>query len=341
MEDNNLGYENLSGPQKTAIFLLAMGEEFTSSFFEKLDEKSIHKIGKHMSEITYISSDILNMVMNDFSRSFDGESNLTVSGRDFLEQVVAKTLPEDTAREVFKVLGSEEVRSAPFSELVFIPSEKLVTRIKDEHPQTIALILTYLPQEKSAEILNLLPEEIKADIAIRILKIGQVQEEVVMELDETLKKDLSRVGGVSKRKFDGVDKLANILNEVDGKTEEYVLSQIDEEDSDLADQIRQKMFVFEDLLQVDDKSFREILQNVDNQGLVRALKTASEELREKIFSNLSERAAEMLKEDMEVLGPVRLKEVEEAQQNIIKIAKKLEAEGRIILVSKGGEDVFV
>jgi len=138
-----------------------------------------------------------------------------------------------------------------------------------------------------------------------------------------------------------VDKLADILNEVDGKTEEYVLSHIEKEDSDIAEKIRQKMFVFEDLLQVDDKSFREILQNIDNEGLVKALKTASEELKEKIFSNLSERAAEMLREDMEVQGPVRLKEVEEAQQNIMRTAKKLEADGRIVLGSKGKEEIFV
>ena len=329
----------LTGPQKAAIFLLAMGEEFTTSFFKGLDEGSIKKIGKHMSDITYISSNVLDVVLGEFLKNFKGDANLAVSGRDFLEQVIGKTLDEETAREVFKVIGDEK-HHVPFSDLVYIPADDLVNMLKGEHPQTIALILSYLPQEKAAEILSVLPEEIKADVAIRILKIGQVQDDIIRELDEALTKDLSKVG-VTTRKFDGVDKLADILNEVDGKTEEYVLAHIEKEDGDLAEKIRQKMFIFEDLLQVDDKSFREILQNIDNEGLVKALKTASEELKEKIFSNLSERAAEMLKEDMEVQGPVRLKEVEEAQQNIMRTAKKLEADGRIVLGSKGKEEIFV
>ena len=329
----------LTGPQKAAIFLLAMGEEFTTSFFKGLDEGSIKKIGKYMSDITYISSNVLDVVLGEFLKNFQGDANLAVSGRDFLEQVVGKTLDEETAREVFKVIGDEK-HHVPFSDLVYIPADDLVNMLKGEHPQTIALILSYLPQEKAAEILSVLPEEIKADVGIRILKIGQVQDDIIRELDEALTKDFSNIG-VTTRKFDGVDKLADILNEVDGKTEEYVLAHIEKEDGDLAEKIRQKMFVFEDLLQVDDKSFREVLQNIDNEGLVKALKTASEELKEKIFSNLSERAAEMLREDMEVQGPVRLKEVEEAQQNIMRTAKKLEADGRIVLGSKGKEEIFV
>ena len=328
----------LSGPQKAAIFLLTMGEELTTSLFKGLDGESIKKVGKHMSEITYIPAEALNPVMGEFLRNFEGDASLPVSGREFLEEVVTKTLDEKAAREVFRSIG-DEGGATPFSDLAYIPADSLVRSIKGEHPQTIALILSYLPQGKAAEILNLLPEELKADIALRILKIGQVQDDVIRELDEAIRNDLSKIGAVT-RKFDGVDTLANILNEVDGKTEEHVLSHIESEDSSLADQIRQKMFIFEDLLQVDDRSFREILQNIDNQTLVKALKTASEELRQKIFSNLSERAADMLKEDMEVVGPVRLKEVEECQQNIIRIAKKLEADGRIALAGKG-EEVFV
>ena len=339
MSDDQLSPGQLSGPQKAAIFLLAMGEEFTMSFFKDLDQNSIKKIGKYMSEITYIPADSVSAVMEEFSSNFDGDVNMAVSGRNFLEQVVTKTLDEETAREVFKVIGDER-GDVPFSDLAYIPSENLVNIIKTEHPQTISLIMSYLPVEKAGEVLNLLPEELKADITFRLLKIGQVQEDLIRELDQALKKDLSKIG-VATRKFDGVDKVANMLNEVDGKTEEFVLSHIEREDPELAEAIRQKMFVFEDLLQIDSKSFREILQNVDNQGLVKALKTASSELQEKMFNNLSERAAEMLREDMEVLGPVRLKEVEEAQQNIIRTAKKLEAEGRIVLVGKGSEDVFV
>ena len=339
MAVGRLNSESLTGPEKAAVFLMAMGEEFTTSFFKGLDEESITKLGRYMSQITYISSEVLNAVMSEFLRNFGSDMNLAVSGRDFLEQVVSKTLDEETAREVFKVIGDERT-DAPFHDLVYVPADNLVNIIKGEHPQTIALILSYLPEEKAAEILRLLPDEMKADIGLRIVKISQVQDDLIRELDEAITKDLSKIG-IATRKFDGVDKLADILNEVDGKTEEYVLSHIEKEDSDIADKIRQKMFIFEDLLQVEDKSFREILQNIDNQGLVKALKTATEDLRQKIFSNLSERAADMLREDMEVVGPVRLREVEEAQQSVIRIAKRLEADGRIILGSKGKEEIFV
>jgi flagellar motor switch protein FliG len=331
--------ESLTGPQKAAIFLLAMGEEFTQSFLKRLDEESIQKIGRCMAEITYIHSDVLDAVLKEFLTSFRNEANISVSGRSFLKTVVAKSLDDETARKVFKAIGDEGANT-PFSDMAYIPAEDLVSIIKEEHPQTIALILSYLPHQKAGEILNLLPEEIKPDVALRIVQIGQVPDDIVMELDEAIKKNLSKVGGAS-RKFDGVEALAGILNQVGGETEEFVLSNIEKEDGDLADLIRQKMFIFEDLLEVDDRSFREILKNIDNQLLIKALKTASEEMKQKIFGNLSERAAAMLKEDMEVMGPVRLKEVEEAQQAIIRAAKTLEGEGKIVLVGKGKEDVLV
>jgi len=318
---------------------LTMGEEFTSTFFKGLDEKSIKKIGKHMAGISYIPADVLNAVMDEFLRNYEKDANLVVSGKEFLEQVVNKTLDAETARDVFKVIGNKNA-SVPFSDLEYIPAEQVMNVIKGEHPQTIALILSYLPQEKAAEILSLFPEGVNSDIAFRIVKIGQVQDEFVNELDKSIRKELSRTEVIT-RKFHGVETLANILNEVDGSTEETVLSHIENEDPELADQIRQRMFVFEDLLLIEDKSFREILQNVDNQSLAKALKTSTEEMKQKIFNNLSERAAEMLKEDIEVMGPIRLKEVEETQQSIIKIAKKLEEEGRIVLAGKGKEDVLV
>ena len=339
MGEKALEYKKLTGPQKAAVFLLAMGEEFTTSFFKKLDQKSIKAVGKYMTGITYIPSDVLNAVMEEFAKNFGKDVDMAVSGSDFVQQVIAKTLDEDTAREVFKVIGDKN-NNTPFSDLAFIPVENLVNVIKGEHPQTIALILSYLPNERAAEAMGLFQEGIRADIAIRIANTGSVQEDLVKELDETIKKDLSGLG-TTTRKFDGVEKLASILNEVDGVTEESVIAHIEKEDNDLAEAIRQKMFIFEDLISVDDKSFREILQNVGNDVVSKALKTATEEMKEKIFGNLSERAAEMLKEDLEVMGPVRLRDVEESQQQIIRVAKKLEAEGRIVLGGKGKEDVFV
>ncbi len=335
---DKLASHKLSGPQKAAILLLTMGEEFTSAVFKKMDERGIKKIGKYMSEITYISSDVSGEVVNEYLANWHGDSNIMVSGRDFLQEVVNRSLDKETAREVFKVIGSK-VATTPFSDLADIPSENLYNLIHGEYPQTIALIISYLPQEKAAEVLGFFPEELKHDIALRIVQIGQVDEDVVRELDEVITRDLSSVR-VTLRKFNGIETLANILNEVDGSTEESVLSFIENEDSELAGMVRQKMFLFEDLMQIDDREFRQILQNVNNEVLTKALRTATEEVKEKILNNLSKRAAEMLKEDIEVMGPVKLSEVEEAQQEMIKTAKKLEAEGKIAL-AKGKEDVFV
>jgi flagellar motor switch protein FliG len=333
-----LSADKLSGPQKAAILFLTMGEEYSTALFKELDEASIKKIGKYMSEITYIPSDVLSTVMDEFLINFKSDSDVVISGEDFLKQVVNKSLDKEKAREVFKVIG-EKGSSVPFSDLAYIPIENLINIIQGEHPQTIALILSYLPYEKAAEVLKSLPEELKIDIALRIVQIGQVDVEIVNELDKVIKNELSKIGGAT-RKCDGIETLANILNQVDGVTEESVLSHIENEDGDLADMVRQKMFVFEDLLQIENRHFRDILQNVDNQLLIKALKTTTDEMKNKVFTNLSERASEMLKEDMEVMGPVKLSEVEEAQQEVIKIAKRLESEGRIVL-AKGGDDVFV
>ena len=333
-----LRVDKLSGPQKAAILFLTMGEEYSTTLFKSLDENSIKKIGKYMSEITYIPSDVLSSVMDEFLINFSSDTDVVVSGEEFLKQVVNKSLDKEKAREVFKVIG-EKGSSVPFSDLAYIPVESLINIIQGEHPQTIALILSYLPYEKAAEVLKSFPEELKIDVALRIVQIGQVDVEIVKELDKVMKNELSKLGGAT-RKCDGIETLANILNQVDGITEESVLSHIENEDGDLADMVRQKMFIFEDLLQIENRHFRDILQNVDNQLLIKALKTTSDDMKNKVFSNLSERASEMLKEDMEVMGPVKLSEVEEAQQEVIKIAKRLESEGRIIL-TKGGDDVFV
>jgi flagellar motor switch protein FliG len=333
-----LSTDKLSGPQKAAILFLTMGEEYSTALFKELDESSIKKIGKYMSEITHIPSDVLSTVMNEFLTNFKGDGDVVVSGEDFLKQIVNKSMDKESAREVFKVIG-EKGTSSPFSDLAYIPAENLINIIQGEHPQTVALILSYLPYEKAAEVLKSFPEELKIDVALRIVQIGQVDVEIVNELDKVIKNELSKIGGAT-RKCDGIETLANILNQVDGITEESVLSHIENEDGDLADMVRQKMFVFEDLIQIENRHFRDILQNVDNQLLIKALKTTSDEMKDKVFSNLSERASEMLREDMEVMGPVKLSEVEETQQEIIKIAKRLESEGRIVL-AKGGDDVFV
>ena len=321
----------LNGFQKAAIFLLSTGEEFSTYFFKNLDKESIKKIGKYMSEISYIPSEVVDSVTNEFLNAFDNNDHLLISGKDFFAKSARETLGEEEP---------VKEKTIPFETLVNMSPVNLNTAINGEHPQTIALILSYLPEGTAAEVLKLLPEDVKVEVAYRLTDLGDVPTELIYELDQTIKNTLSSTG-TSSRHFDGVETLASILNQVDGQTEENIMSFLEKQDADLAVSIKQKMFVFEDLLAFDDKNFREILQNVDSQLLLKGLKAASEELKEKVFRNLSQRAAEMMREDMEVMGPVRLSDVEAAQLEVLGVAKRMETEGRLVFPGKGKDDVLV
>jgi flagellar motor switch protein FliG len=332
MASKQLQAGELNGYQKAAIFLMSAGEEFTTYFMKTLDKQTIRKIGQCMPEISNISAEVVNGVMDDFLKTYNQTDTLMISGKEFFASAVRETLGEDDA--------DLDLENEPFDNLVHLSPEQLTTAIRGEHPQTIALILSYVSDRKAAEVLHLLPEDIRTEVAYRLTDLGDVPMEFVRELDQTIQKNLIATG-TSSREFDGIEALASILNQVDGTTEENIMAYLEKQDADLAQSVRQKMFVFEDLIEFDNKNFREILQNVDSQLLIKALKTASEELTEKVFQNLSQRAAEMLREDMEVMGPVRLRDVEQAQMEILSAAKRLEAEGRVIFPGKGKEDVLV
>jgi len=332
MVSKQLQAGELNGYQKAAIFLVSAGEEFTTYFMKTLDKQTIRKIGQCMPEISNISTEVVNGVMDDFLKTYNQTDTLMISGKEFFASAVRETLGDDDA--------GLDLENEPFDNLVHLSPEQLTTAIRAEHPQTIALILSYVSDRKAAEVLHLLPEDIRIEVAYRLTDLGDVPMEFVRELDQTIQKNLIATG-TSSREFDGIEALASILNQVDGTTEENIMAYLEKQDADLAQSVRQKMFVFEDLIEFDNKNFREILQNVDSQLLIKALKTASEELTEKVFQNLSQRAAEMLREDMEVMGPVRLRDVEQAQMEILSAAKRLEAEGRVIFPGKGKEDVLV
>ncbi len=332
MASKQLQTGELNGYQKVAIFLLSAGEEFTTHFMKTLDKQTIRKIGQCMSEISNISTDVLDEVMDDFLQTYNQTDTLMISGKEFFANAVRETLGEGDS--------DIELQKKPFENLVHLSPEQLTTAIRAEHPQTIALVLSYVSDRKAGEVLQLLPEDIRIEVAYRLTDLGDVPMEFVRELDQTIQKNLV-AAGTDSREFNGIEALASILNQVDGTTEENIMAHLEKQDSDLAQSVRQKMFVFEDLMEFDNKNFREILQNVDSQVLIKALKTSSEELKEKVFQNLSQRASEMLKEDMEVMGPVRLRDVEQAQQEILAAAKRLETEGRVVFPGKGKEDVLV
>ena len=335
----NLDKNELSGPIKAAIFLMIMGESWTSEFFKKLTDPEIRQVAEFMAEIRYVPPDILTIVMEEFLDNVEADDQLMIEGGSFLKNVVDGSLDSGKADALYLEL-EEDKQNIPFTYFDRMDAKMMIDFIKGEHPQTIALILAHLKSPKAAAVLMGLPKNIQGSISMRIAKMKQVPLEVVKEVDQAIEKEIIGFGSSMSREIGGLDAVVNILNEVDGSTEDNVLSWLEEEKAEMAEEIRQMMFVFEDLVNVDDRGMREILKNVDMGVLKIALKTASEDMKQKVFSNLSSRAGDMLKEDMEVMGPVRLAEVEEAQLKIVRFAKQMETEGKIVL-GKGKEDVLV
>lgn len=330
--------ESMSGCQKAAIFLMFMGEEYTSKVFEKMNEQEITEVAFEMSKIDHITPEMLKAVSIDFVDRFEGDTKMIVEGDSFIKSVVSKTLQEKQAQAILEDLEKKK-QDKPFIWSRNVNVGTLAGYVEGEHPQTIAMILAHMPAEISSEIMMSLPEEQKGDIALRIARLGQISEDVVRDVDRALKMELSGAVGPGG-KAGGLQVLVDIINGVDKSTEDAVMEYVEEDDAEMANEIRNLMFVFEDLTNIDDTAMREILKKVEGQQLTYALKTATEEMKEKIFSNLSQRAGEMLKDDLDAMGPVRLAEVEEAQQAVVRAAKELEADGTITL-GKGKDDVLV
>jgi flagellar motor switch protein FliG len=235
----------------------------------------------------------------------------------------------------------KELDNGPFATLNHVDTSILSDYLKGEHPQTIAVVLSHLPGNRSARILAAMPEKIQGEVILRMASMGVIPRVVIDELDQVLKRDIEAMGAYEGRKLGGVEYVANIMNHLDLNTENIIFASLEDADPLLADRIRQKMFVFEDIMDIDNRGIQTLLKEITNEDLLLALKSANDELKEKIFSNMSNRAAEMLKEDMESLGPVRVADVETSQQNIIRIARKLERLGRLVIAGKGREDVLV
>jgi len=330
--------EQYSGPRKAAILLMAMGEEYASRVFEKMNEQEIGDVAFEMSLIDNITPEMLTSVAVDFVDIFEGESKMIIESDSFIKNVVNKTMKGREAHAILDDLEKKK-QDKPFIWSRNVNVNTLAGYVEGEHPQTIAMILAHMPSEISSEIMMSLPEDLKGDIAMRIARLGQISEDVVRDVDKALKLELSGALGPGG-KAGGLQVLVDIINGVDKTTEDAVMEFVEEDSPEMANDIRNLMFVFEDLTSIDDMAMREILKKIESQQLTFALKTATDEMKEKIFSNLSQRAGEMLKDDLEAMGPVRLAEVEEAQQAVVRAAKELEADGTITL-GKGKDDVLV
>lgn len=331
--------EGLSGPEKAAIFLLTLGEDFASQVFERLDEQEIRLVGRQMSKMDKVDREDISQLLREFQLD-DGGSEIYLSGNDLLERALKKAMSSDKAYEILDDIRSDW-RLALFQKARKLEPKILVNFLQNEHPQTVALVLSVLEHNQAAAILAELSEEAQVEVVMRMAELDKVSPEILVDVDRVLQEELLAVEGMEGQRLGGVQMVAEILNNADRSLETQVLEGVEGQRETLAEEIRRLMFVFEDLMGIDDRGMMAILKEVATDELKLALKTGSDDLKEKVFANMSSRAVEMLKEDMEIMGPTRVKDVEQAQQAIIKIAKRLEQEGKVQLSKGGGDDEFV
>lgn len=327
----------LSGLRKAAILLVAMGEEASAYIFKQLNELEVEKLTKEISLLKTVPSNVMSNVTEEFYNMILAQNYISAGGMDYAKKILEKALDRDKAREVLtRVQRSLEVKG--FNILKDIDSNQLLAFIQKEHPQTIALVLTQMDVEQAAGILSDIPTDLRRDVIYRYATMDTVPQDIVKEIEKILESRIDFGKGGSK--FGGVKSTAEILNMVGRSVEKNILEGLSKYDPELATEIKNLMFIFEDITILDDRSIQRVLKEIESKELSFALKAVSEEVKDKILSNMSERASLMVVEEMEYMGPVRLREVEEAQHRIVEVIRQLEEEGEIVVLKSGkGEEL--
>ncbi|SFG00289.1 flagellar motor switch protein FliG [Lachnospiraceae bacterium C7] len=332
--------DSLTGVQKAAILLIALGPEKSATIFQHLKEEEIEELTLEIANTRSVAADTKEAVLNEFYQVCLAQQYIAEGGITYAKELLEKALGDDKAQDVIsKLTASLQVR--PFEFVRKTDPSQLLNFIQDEHPQTIAMILSYLTSAQAAMVLGALPPEKQADVARRIALMDRTSPDVIKEVEKVLEKKLASLVNQDYTIVGGVDATVNILNTVDRATEKHIMETLEVEEPELADEIRKKMFVFEDILLLDDRAIQRVLRDVENADLELALKSSNEEVQNVIYKNLSKRLASMIKEDIEFMGPVRMKDVEEAQQKIVNIIRKLEDAGEIVISRGGGDDIVV
>ncbi|HBV96602.1 MAG: flagellar motor switch protein FliG [Peptococcaceae bacterium BICA1-7] len=330
----------LSGIQKTAILLITLGSDLSAKVLKKtFSEEEIEKITGEISMFENIPRDIQKIVLEEFLQFAQAREYLMRGGFDYAKELLEKAMGNQKAVEILEKVAVN-LQNVPFSNLRKTEAKHLFNFIRDEHPQTIALILTYLHPEQSSMILAALPPEQQADVAKRVAIIDRIAPEVIKEVEKVLERKMSMIVPHHEQNTGGIKTLVNILNRVDRSTEKTILEELETNDPELADEIRKLMFVFEDIIKLHDVAIQRVLREVEQKDLAKAMRGSNEEVAERIYKNMSKRAADMLREEIQFMGPVRLRDVEEAQQRIVQVIRRLDEAGEII-VARGGEDAIV
>ncbi len=331
--------ENLSGIRKTAILLVTLGSDVAAEVFKHLSDQEVEKISLEIARLDTVEPELRQAVLDEFQDMLQAQEYISQGGMDAAQNILEKALGEDEAREmVDRLTSAHEVR--PFEFIRHADPSHIMNFIQGEHPQTIALVLAYLDSEVASNIVQQLPPEIQADVSKRIALMDRTSPEMIREVERVLERKLSSLVNEEYASTGGIDAIVEMLNNADRSTEKSILETLEEQDPELAEEIRRQLFVFEDITQLDDAAVQRVLREVDQDELTLALKAVDADVKDKIFDNMSNRAASMVKEELEYMGAVRVRDVEEAQQEIVNVIRRLEEEGEIVVARGGDEEII-
>lgn len=332
--------KELTGKQKAAILLISLGPDVSASIYKYLTEEEIEKLTLEISSIKKVESQKKDDVVNEFYHLAVAQDYIAQGGIGYAKMVLEKALGPDQAAAIINRLTST-LQVRPFDFARKTDPNQILNFIQNEHPQTIALVLSYLEPNQAAQILSNLPQEMQADVAKRIALMDSTSPEVIYEVEQILEQKLSATFTHDYTKTGGIETVVDVLNGVDRSTERTILDTLAEQDPELAEEIKKRMFVFEDIVTLDNRAIQLVIRDCDNDDLLLALKVASDEVKEVIFKNMSKRMSETFKQEMEIMGPVRLRDVEEAQSRIVSVIRRLEESGEIVIARGGGDDIIV
>ncbi|GAE29243.1 MULTISPECIES: flagellar motor switch protein FliG [Halalkalibacter] len=332
--------KGITGRQKAAILLISLGPDVSAQVYKHLSEEEIEKLTLEIANVRKVDSELKEEILEQFHSLVLAQDYIAQGGIGYAKSILEKALGEENAMGIINRLTSN-LQVRPFDFARKADPSQILNFIQNEHPQTIALILSYLESEQSGQILSALPQEVQADVAKRIAVMDSTSPEIINEVEAILEQKLSSTVTQDYTEAGGIESVVEVLNSVDRSTERTILDALEIQDPELAEEIKKRMFVFEDIVTLDNRSIQRVIRDVENEDLQLSLKVASEEVKEIIFSNMSQRMAEAFKDEMEFMGPVRLKDVEEAQTRIVSVIRTLEEAGEIVIARGGGDDIIV
>ncbi|MBE3595471.1 MAG: flagellar motor switch protein FliG [Hydrogenibacillus sp.] len=334
------GTKELSGVTKAAILLIALGPETSAHVFKHLRDEEIERLTLEIASVTNVEMEEKERIVREFHQLVVAQQYLSEGGIQYAKELLEKALGAQKAQEILNRLTAA-LTVRPFDFMKKADPMQILNFLQNEHPQTIALVLSYLDPKQSAPILSALPPELQTEVAMRIATMSGASPEVIDEIEAILEQKLVSTAGSDVKQAGGLESIVAILNGVDRATERTILESLAERDPELVEEIKKRMFIFEDIVLLDDRSVQRVIREVANEDLLLALKTASDEVKAHIFRNMSQRMADTFREEMEYMGPVRLRDVEEAQQRIVAVIRRLEEAGEVIVSRGGGDEIIV